>query len=614
MGRHTLNILIVEEDAANFVLLNSYINKFFQNPVIVYSQFLTKAVEINSSVAFDVLIISLKFEQTSEKELFNKLLKKANHPAVIILTDHPNETLATEAILAGAQDVIAKENLNSSILYKSITHAVARRIKNLEVATAGQQYKNLFNRNPLPVLVYEVDNKKLLLTNEAAEHFYGYTWVEFAAMTIFDLQQKTEAASNKSFAGKWQHVNKRGEVTAVEVFTSLFQFNNKTCRVAVIVDLTKQNEQQQPIITDEVQQQLLLLQSAINNSADGIIITKNSSTDFYNSEIVYSNAAFNHLTGYAAQEIVGQKPALLHKKYPVKEASAVNHFQPETFETRLINYKNNKSDYWVDYSISPVEDGQGNITHFVAVYRDVSARKSREAENENFVRELQESNNELKQFSYVISHNLRAPLANLTGLLSLLDTEAIKDEDTLELIEAVKSSTNKLNITVNDIIDILMIKSEDDKIAQPLVIAEVWGKAKASLAYLIETANAQIEEDFAEAPVILFKESYLESILLNFLSNALKYRSDERRLVINIKTYQEQGHAVLIFEDNGIGIDLNRYGQQLFGLYKRFSNKAEGKGLGLYIVQAQITALGGKIEVKSELNKGTRFTVYFKNK
>lgn len=615
MAELTLNILIVEEDANDFVLLNGYLNKSFKNPAVVYCPFLEKAVEINAAMVFDVLIISLKPEQRPEKELLNKLLKKANHPTVIILTDDADdEGLAIKAIQAGAQDCIRKENLNSQVLYKSITYGRARRARNVQEANWGHQYQNLFNRNPLPLLVYELDNKKPLLVNEAAERFYGYSSQEFAGMTILDLQQKNDAKnSTKSFAGERKHINKNGEVMEVEVLTSLIQLNNKTCRLAVIIDLAKRSSLQQTNIIDETQQQLLLLQSAINNSADGVIITKAGTTDFYSSEIVYSNAAFSCLTGYTVKETVGQKPELLHKKHPVKEVSAANQFTG-TFETCLINYKNNLSDYWVDYSISPVEDEHGNITHFVAVYRDVSVRKSNEAENENLVRELQESNHELKQFSYVIAHNLRAPLANLTGLLSLLETETIEDTDTLELIEAVKSSTNNLNITVNDIIDILMIKSEDDKNPEPLAIAEVWNKVKASLSYLIEAANAQMEEDFTEAPVVQFKESYLESVLLNLLSNALKYRSEERGLTIHIKTYQEQGNVVLIFEDNGIGIDLNKHGHQLFGLYKRFSNKAEGKGLGLYIVQSQIIALGGKIEVKSELNKGTRFTVFFKNK
>lgn len=612
MGERSLNVLIVEEDTADFILINSYLNKAFKNAVVVYCQFLEKAVEINSSINFDVLIATLDFKQQSEKQLFNQLVKKTNHPAIIILTDFPEETMAIEAILAGAQDCIRKESLNSRILYKSISNAIARRIRSTEVAVSMQQYKNLFNRNPVPVVVYEVDNKKIVLTNEAAEQFYGYSVTEFAAMTVFDLQEKNDSESNyKSFAGERKHQHKNGAVISVEVLTSLVQINNKTCRLAVTLDQTKRSRLQ-PEITAETQQQLLLLQSAISKSADGVIITKNNLNDFYSSEIVYSNAAFNQLTGYSALEITGKKAELLHKKYLVKEVSDYNLPVAETFETRLIN-KNNKNDFWVDYSISPVEDEHGNITHFVAVYRDVSARKKLETENENTIRQLQETNNELKQFSYVISHNLRAPLANLTGLLSFLDTETIKDEDTLKVIEAVKTSTSKLNITVNDIIDILMIKSEEDNIPEPLLIAEAWEKAKSSLSYLIETADAHIEEDFTEAPVVLFTESYLESVLVNLLSNSIKYKSDERVLHLNIKTYKEQGNTILIFEDNGIGIDMNRYGGQVFGLYKKFSNKAGGKGLGLYIVQAQITALGGKIEVKSELNKGTRFTIFFKN-
>lgn len=613
MSARTLNILIIEEDANDFVRLNNYLYKAFENSAVVYCRFLEKAVEINASVNFDVLIASFDFSLEPEKKLFSQLVRKANHPAIIILTDGLDGTAAAQTILNGAQDIISKENLNSRILYKSISYAVARRLKTLQVAESMQQYKNLFNRNPLPVLVYEVDNKKLLLANEAAEQFYGYFLPEFLLMTVSDLLAKSETDSNKFFAGVRKHQNKKGESFLVKVLTSLVPINNKTCRMAVVIDQTDKN-QLQPEITEEMQQQLLLLQSAINGSSDGVIISKNISGDFCSSEIVYGNAAFQNLTGYSATEILGKKPDFIHKKHPVKEVSAYDLLQPETFETRLINYKNNKNDYWVDYSVSPVKNEHGNITHFAAVYRNVSARKKLEAENENTIRELQESNDELKQFSYVISHNLRAPLANLTGLLSLLDTETIKDEDTLELIEAVKSSTNKLNITVNDIIDVLMIKSEDGTTAEPVVVAAIWEKVKASLSYLTETANAKIEEDFTETPTVLFTERYLESILTNLLSNALKYRSEERELIINIKTYTENGQSVLIFEDNGIGIDMNKYGKQVFGLYKRFSNKAEGKGLGLYIVQAQITALGGKIEVKSELNKGTRFTVFFKNK
>ncbi len=365
-----VNILIVEE-TNDFALINSCLHKAFKNPVLVYCRFLAKAVEINAAVAFDVLIIGLKFEQTPEKPLFARLLQKANHPAIIILTNRLDEKLTAEMILAGAQDCIDKENLNSRVLYKSITYALARRQNNLRAAAVLQEYKDLFNRNPLPVLVYELDNKKLILANYAAERFYGYSDQEFAAMHISDLQQQNQTGV-KSFAGTHHHLNKKGNLILVEVVASLLQLNHKTCRLLVVIE---QSEPQtnQAVISSE-QQQLLLLESAINNSADGVIITKNTAVDFCNSEIVYSNPAFHQLCGYTAQELLAQTPTMVHKKHPVKEVSARTQAFGETFETRFTNYKNNKIDYWVDYSVSPVEDEHGNIPilwPFTGMFRSV---------------------------------------------------------------------------------------------------------------------------------------------------------------------------------------------------------------------------------------------------
>lgn len=607
MTERKLHILVAGGDANEFVLLNNELNKAFRNPVILYSQDAAKAVSICATVNFDVLIAAIDFLQTTEKELFKNILQVKNAPAVIFLTEFYNEDFSLEAILFGAQDCLPKADLNSHVLYKSITFAVARKLSKTEIPTTDL-YQKLFLHQPLPVVIYAVDNKDILLANQAAAQFYGYNLPEFAALNLFDLQPEN-GNSSKNFTGQKKHRTKNGDLILVEVRTNLIKINQKTCRQMVVIDQSKKAFYPPETRGNEMQQQLLLLQSAISKSSDGVMISKNVSGSFCSSEIVYSNQAFNHLTGFSSAEISTQTPEHLHKKYPVKEASA--QLQPEIFQTRFINYQNNR-EFWVDYSVSSVTDAGGNITHFVAVYRDVSARKNAETETEILIRNLEETNQELKQFSYVISHNLRAPLANLTGLLSLLDVETIQDADTLELIDAVKSSTEKLNITVNDIIDVLLIRSEDSREAEVLPLQPAWEKAKNALSYLVESASAQFIVDFEEAPTVAFRENYLDSILVNFLSNALKYRSDDRQLIINLKTYEEANFTVLVFEDNGIGIDMNRYGSQVFGLYKRFSNKAEGKGLGLYIVQAQVEAMGGKIEVKSELNKGTRFTVFFK--
>lgn len=606
MTTRKLHILIAGTHTNDFVLLSNYLNQAFNKPVLVYCQSLENAVSICKTVVFDVLILEANYYQLTVKELFKQILQRENAPAVVFLTEPDQEDFVLEAILAGAQDCLPKSDLSSQILYRSITFAVARQLDKKETSDSNP-YQNLFAQNPLPMVVYEVESKKIVLANAAAADFYGYTLPEFTALTLADLQPETE--NNTIFTRQKKHRTKTGELIWVEVWSNLIRIGQKTCRQIVVIDSAKHNQTDTKSV-DKLQQQLLLLQSAISKSSDGVIITKNISGSFCSSEIVYSNLAFNLLTGFSSAETVGQKPEQLHKKYPVKEASS-DLLPAEIFETRFINHQNNQ-EIWVDYSVSAVADAGGNITHFVAVYRDVSERKKASAETANLIKSLEQTNQELKQFSYVISHNLRAPLANLNGLLGLLDVETINDADTLELIEAVKSSANKLDVTVNDIIDVLLIKSEDSHVPELLPLAATWEKVKKTLAHLVETADAQLAENFAEAPQVLFTETYLESILTNFLSNALKYKSDDRRLVINLKTYEEADFTVLIFEDNGIGIDLNRYGSQIFGLYKRFSNKAEGKGLGLYIVQAQITAMGGKIEVKSELNKGTRFTVFFK--
>ncbi len=606
MTERKLHILIAGGCADDFVLLNKELHNAFRSPVILYLQDAEKAASICSSVNFDVLILVIDFWQNAEKQLLKSVLQRENAPAVVFLTEVYHEDFLLEAILLGAQDCLPKADLNSCVLYKSIAFAVARRLGKTAFVDTGL-YRKLFLHQPLPVVIYAAASKKIVLANQAAAVFYGYNLQEFTELNLFDLQPENENNST-IFTGQKKHRTKNSELILVQVWSNLIRINQKTCRQMVVMHRSEKSVYQ-PGNGNEMQQQLLLLQPAIGKSSDGVVISKNISGSFCSSEIVYSNQAFNALTGFSSAEIITQTPEQLHKKYPVKEASG--QLQPEIFQTRFINYRNSR-EFWVDYSVSAVTDAGGNITHFVAVYRDVSARKNAENETENLIRNLEKTNRELKQFSYIISHNLRAPLANLTGLLSLLDTETIHDADTLELIDAVKSSTEKLNITVNDIIDVLLIRSEDNHEAEILPLQPAWEKAKSTLNYLVETADAQFLVDFEEAPTVAFRENYLDSILVNFLSNALKYRSDDRQLIINLKTYEEAGFTVLVFEDNGIGIDMDRYGSQVFGLYKRFSNKAEGKGLGLYIVQAQITAMEGRIEVKSELNKGTRFKVFFK--
>ena len=125
----------------------------------------------------------------------------------------------------------------------------------------------------------------------------------------------------------------------------------------------------------------------------------------------------------------------------------------------------------------------------------------------------------------------------------------------------------------------------------------------------IESTHAKIEYDFSKAPEVNYIPAYLESILQNLLTNALKYRDPARTPVIKCSTEKDGNHIYLYFEDNGLGIDMERYGDSVFGMYKTFHNHPEAKGIGLFITRNQIEALGGSISLESKVNEGTKFTI-----
>jgi signal transduction histidine kinase len=281
-------------------------------------------------------------------------------------------------------------------------------------------------------------------------------------------------------------------------------------------------------------------------------------------------------------------------------------------EVELLNRKKNGLDYWVNISIAPVIDDKGKVTHWIAIQRDITERKKQEQDREMMIQELTSNNKDLKQFSYITSHNLRAPLSYLIGILNLFNDIEVKDKQVASLIKGFRVSTEQLNTTINDLIRILIIKDNPSLEQEELEFTDVIDKVKMQVQSQIDLSNAAINEDFTLAPAVKFSRSYLESILQNLISNSIKYRSDERPLKIDIKTEELNGNIILHFSDNGSGFDLPRLRDRLFGLYQRFHNHPDSKGLGLYLVKSQLEALGGKIEVDSAVNKGTRFTLYFR--
>jgi PAS domain S-box-containing protein len=385
--------------------------------------------------------------------------------------------------------------------------------------------------------------------------------------------------------------------------------NGKAIRmIGAIQDITKQKEEEL---------RLKLLETVIVQTKDSIIITE---ADFNKRQLpktVYVNPAFSVMTGYEPNEIIGQSPDIL--KGPNSDINDIKKIikaiqNKEESLIEMISYRKNREQFWLRFSMIPIYNSENEISHWVSIQRDVSDEKKQEKEKEQLIRELTKNNKNLKEFSYITSHNLRAPISNLTGLLSLIEDIPIEDSELKEILFGFDKSTHLLNETINDLTKVMIIKDNLSIQKEDLFLKDVFEDVFSQLSFQIDLHKPILQIDFEQVSVLNINKTYIESILLNLLTNALKYRAESKTLKITITTSQNNDSKTLVFKDNGIGIDLERNRDKIFGLYQRFHDYPDSKGLGLYLVKSQVEAMNGTISIESQVNKGTTFTLTFKNK
>ncbi|RZJ65293.1 MAG: hypothetical protein EOO50_14410 [Flavobacterium sp.] len=224
--------------------------------------------------------------------------------------------------------------------------------------------------------------------------------------------------------------------------------------------------------------------------------------------------------------------------------------------------------------------------------------------------ELAFQNQQLNDFANITSHNLRSSAANMTSLISMVDDKSNLDEYQ-NIFGMLRKVAENLNSSLNELIEILKIKKNRAIEKENIRFETVFVKITETLQGDIINNNAIVEGDFSAAPEVMFSNLYMESILQNLISNAMKYRSPQRDAKIKVSSEIVQGQVVMHVSDNGLGIDLAKYGGKIFGMYQMFHKHPDAKGIGLFITKAQVENLGGKISVHSDGSSGTTFTVRF---
>ncbi len=225
--------------------------------------------------------------------------------------------------------------------------------------------------------------------------------------------------------------------------------------------------------------------------------------------------------------------------------------------------------------------------------------------------ELIKHNNQLEQFGYIASHNLRSPVARIMGLTSLAKMGNPSPAEIDEILEKLHDSSMDLDEIIRDLNAILEIRKGAQLKLEEVDLQHKLEKAESILKEPLKAAQGIIETDFAAGQNLIGVNVYVESILYNLLSNAIKYRSPDRPLRIKVETKKTNKAIQVLFSDNGIGIDIAKFSEKLFTLYQRFHTHVEGKGLGLFLVKTQVESMNGTIDVKSKLNVGTTFIITF---
>lgn len=503
----------------------------------------------------------------------------------------------------------------------SISNITKRKRAELALRESEEKFRNMAHN--IPGAIYLCNNDatySMVYLNPKVEEITGFNVSQFLTGEINFVQlyhpedsPAIIAAVDKALAeksnfnieyrlkhrsGEWRWIKESG--------TGVFDDDGSLTFIeGVIIDVTAQK-----LAEDEFQKLARQNQSIFNNAVN---LNAVAGFDGYFKRV---NPMWTELTGWTQEELTS-KPFLefVHPEDKESTIEAANYIATGhnllTFENR---YQCKDGTYrWLLWSSAV--DRHNRFIYATAI--DITERKKSEDDLllskkglESLAIKLQEQNRQLDEFAHIISHNLRSPIGNIKALIGLLNNNSSIDDYRL-IFDKLKNLSVNLGETMNDLMDTLKVKKETKIERIEIRFKEIMDKVIQSLEGELIRSSAAITFEFGKAPTIVYSRAYMESIMLNLMSNAVKYRSPERKPAIHIETSIE-GHAVqLRVSDNGLGIDMQKYGDKLFGLHKTFHGNKEARGVGLFLIKTQVEALGGSIQAISEVGKGTTFIITF---
>ena len=454
--------------------------------------------------------------------------------------------------------------------------------------------------------------------NNAAKEIYGWSAREAIGKDITDLiptqQTKeeeieimTELRQGRTWAGDFIVQGKNGKAfPAFATGTPIYdQQHLLTGIIAVSSDITRRKAIEERMASDR---------SGLRQ-AQAIAQVGSWEIDMIHNSHYWSDEVYK-IFGINKGDVIASEEAFMAFFHPDDLAHSYKLIDEgfKTFQNISFDFRFIRKDGMVRFGYNEWKfkfDKDGNPEWLFGIIQDVTDRKQAETERLKMVNDLLIRNKELEQFAYIVSHNLRAPVANILGASYILNDPALSVEKRALLGKGLTESVTRLDDVIKDLNQVLQVKRTVNEIKETVYFSQLVNDIKISIKNLIERDNVFVKFDFSEMDELLTFKSYLYSIFYNLISNSIKYCQPQLPCMIEIKSNLSGKKLWLTFKDNGMGIDLEKRGDQVFGLYKRFHTGVEGKGMGLFMVKTQVETLGGKISIQSEVNKGTEFKIEF---
>lgn len=513
--------------------------------------------------------------------------------------------------------------------HKDITE---RKIKEEKLRINEEAFRGNFEQAAIGMALLN-EKGQWLKVNKKLCQIIGYTEEELVKLTFQDITHPEDLETDLSlleelikgkrdgYTMEKRYFHKNGDVIYIILGVSMVKDENGAILyfISQILDITTQKN-----IEMQLAKTVAYNEAILNASSEVAIIGTN-----LNGIITTFNNGAEKLLGYDAEELIDNlTPKIIHVKEEVErvgqEILETTGDKVEGFDVFVYNAKKGSpetrewtyvrkdgSHFPVLLSVNTIQQN-GTIIGYLGVATDITKMKKAEQETLSLLEIAESQNDKLKNFTYIVSHNLRSHSGGISTLVELIELE-FPDFSQTDFFDYLKKSAVNLTETIKHLTEVVQINFSAKEKLKSVSLKPIIENNINSLISLAKNENIKITNEVQNHVKVNAIPAYLDSVVMNFITNAIKYNSKERESFLKIQSEETDKHVVIKFIDNGLGIDLKKHGSKLFGMYKTFHQHEDSRGIGLFITKNQVESMRGKIEVESEVNIGTTFKIYLEN-